>query len=87
MPIGHDRRFVWSLLIALTPACALVGGLPFVNRLEPRVFGLPFLMSWIVGWVVLTPVFLYLAYLVGGTNSAAAGARNDDSATQDDTPR
>jgi len=24
--------------------------------------GLPFLLFWILGWVVLTPVFLYAAY-------------------------
>jgi len=53
-----------ALLSALTPALALVAGLPFVNRLEPVVFGLPFLLFWILGWVCVTPAFLVVAYLL-----------------------
>ena len=53
-----------ALLSALTPALALVAGLPFVNRLEPVVFGLPFLLFWILGWVFVTPAFLAVAYLL-----------------------
>jgi hypothetical protein len=64
MPISHDRRPNPSLLLALIPAGALVGGLPFVNRLEPVVLGLPFLLFWILAWVMVTPVFLFVAYLV-----------------------
>ena len=45
----------WSLVLALVPATALTLGIPFANRLEPRVFGLPFLLAWIVGWILLTP--------------------------------
>jgi len=50
---------------------ALVAGLPFVNRLEPIVFGLPFLLAWILGWVLVTPAFLGLAYLLDRSTSAA----------------
>jgi hypothetical protein len=49
---------------AFTPIVAMVGGLPFVNRVEPFVLGLPFLLAWIAGWVLLTPVFLGAAYLL-----------------------
>ncbi len=66
MPISRDRPTVLSLALAFVPAVAMVGGLPFVNRLEPTVFGLPFLLSWILGWVLVTPVFLYLAYRAVG---------------------
>jgi hypothetical protein len=64
-------------LSALVPAVALVAGLPFVNRLEPLVLGLPFLLFWILGWVTVTPVFLAVAYvLAGGTPGPATdGAR------------
>jgi hypothetical protein len=74
-----------SLTVAFVPALALVAGLPFVNRLEPVVFGLPFLLSWILGWVLATPLFLAAAYLLAGRDSrqdhaeaphrAAGGAR------------
>ena len=45
----------WPLVLALVPASALTLGIPFANRLEPRVLGLPFLLAWIVGWILLTP--------------------------------
>ena len=45
----------WSLLLALLPVLALTLGIPFANRLEPRVLGLPFLLAWIVAWILLTP--------------------------------
>ena len=41
-------------LLALLPALGMLGGLPFANRVYPLVFGLPFLMAWLVGWVVAT---------------------------------
>ncbi len=53
-----------ALVVAIIPALVLVAGLPLVNRLEPVIFGLPFLLFWIVGWVLVTPVFLGAAYLL-----------------------
>jgi hypothetical protein len=52
------------VVTAFVPALALVAGLPFVNRLEPIVLGLPFLLFWILAWVLATPVFLGVAYLL-----------------------
>ncbi len=65
-----------SLISALIPAVALVAGLPFANRLQPVVLGLPFLLLWILGWVLLTPVFLAVAYLLLASrpNRTAGGA-------------
>lgn len=53
-----------ALVPAAIPVFALVGGLPFANRLEPVLFGMPFLLTWILGWVALTPAFLWVAYQV-----------------------
>ena len=47
------------VLIAAIPAIMLSLAVPLVNRVEPRIFGLPFLMVWIVCWVAVTPLFLY----------------------------
>jgi len=73
------------LAVAFVPALALVAGLPFVNRLEPVVLGLPFLLAWVLGWVLATPLFLGAAYLLAGRDPgrdhaeapprAAGGAR------------
>jgi len=53
-----------ALVPAAIPVVALVGGLPFANRLEPVLFGMPFLLTWILAWLALTPVFLWIAYVV-----------------------
>ena len=47
-----------SVLLALVPVLALTLGIQFANRLEPRIFGLPFLLAWIVSWIILTPVVM-----------------------------
>lgn len=58
------KRTTWlALLLGAVPFITLVLALPFVNRLEPVILGLPFLLFWILLWVVLTPVILFLAYL------------------------
>ncbi len=51
-----------ALVPAAIPVVALVGGLPFANRLEPLILGMPFLLAWILGWVAITPAFLGVAY-------------------------
>jgi hypothetical protein len=48
-------RFV----LAACPIAALTIAVPFVNRIEPRVLGLPFLLFWLTLWVVLTPAFVW----------------------------
>lgn len=49
--VAKVRAHRW---LALLPAAALLGA-PFVaNRVEPRVLGLPFLLAWTVGAVLLT---------------------------------
>ena len=55
----EDGITVGSLIAAAIPFLALIIG-PFVaNRLEPRIFGLPFLLAYCVFWVLLTPIFLF----------------------------
>jgi hypothetical protein len=47
------------VLLAAIPIAALSIAVPFVNRIEPRVLGLPFILFWIVLWVALAPVFVW----------------------------
>jgi hypothetical protein len=51
-----------ALIFGAVPFLTLVFALPFVNRVEPFVLGLPFVLFWILLWVALTPVALFLAY-------------------------
>jgi hypothetical protein len=56
---GKDGITIGSIVAAAIPFCALILG-PFVaNRLEPRIFGLPFLLAYCVFWVLMTPLFLF----------------------------
>ena len=52
----------YALLFGAVPFITLVLALPFVNRVEPFILGLPFVLFWIILWVALTPLFLYAAY-------------------------
>jgi hypothetical protein len=47
-------------LLALVPAVAIVGAPWFANRIEPRLLGMPFLLGWIVGWVLMASVVMAL---------------------------
>jgi hypothetical protein len=56
---GKDGITIGSIVLAAVPFLALTLG-PFVaNRLEPRIFGLPFLLAYCVFWVLMTPLFLF----------------------------
>ena len=46
-------------IIAAVPIVALTFAVPLVNRVEPRILGLPFLLAWTVAWVFLAPAFLW----------------------------
>lgn len=52
----------YALFFGAVPFITLALALPFVNRIEPFVLGLPFVLFWIVLWVALTPLALYAAY-------------------------
>ncbi len=59
--LQHTARKVrpMRLLLAAVPIAALTVAIPLVNRVEPRFFGVPFLLCWIVAWVLLAPAFLW----------------------------
>jgi hypothetical protein len=50
------RQWRWFRALALVPAAALLGAPYIADRLEPRIFGLPPLLAWIVLWVLLASV-------------------------------
>ena len=55
-------------LLALLPFLGILGGIVFANRVEPYVFGLPFIFAWLVGWVVGTAVVMGVIYLADPAN-------------------
>ena len=56
--MAGPSRWRWYHLLALLPAAGMLGGLPFANRVHPLVCGVPFLMAWLVGWVVVTAAIM-----------------------------
>jgi hypothetical protein len=47
------------LIVVAIPFVALTFAVPFVNRIEPRILGLPFLLFWVTIWALGTPLFLW----------------------------
>ncbi len=51
-------------LLAALPALGMLGGVPFANRVPTLVLGLPFLLLWILCWVVATSACMALLYVL-----------------------
>jgi hypothetical protein len=47
----RPRPYHW---VAVLPTIGLLGGVPFANHVDAYVLGLPFLLFWIVAWVLAT---------------------------------
>jgi hypothetical protein len=60
--VGMKKGTRIALILGAIPFITMVFALPLVNRIEPIILGLPFLLFWLLAWVVLTPVILGLAY-------------------------
>ncbi len=55
-------------LLGVVPFIGLLGGILFANRVTPFVFGLPFILFWIVLWVVLTAGIMWTIYTLDPVN-------------------
>lgn len=55
-------------LLAVVPFLGILGGIVFANRVEPYVFGLPFILFWIVLWVILTSGIMAIIYRLDPAN-------------------
>jgi len=71
------RIYRW---LAAVPPTAMLGGIPFANHVEPYVLGLPFLLFWVVLWVVLTGPVMGAIYAFEATAARrdAAARHNTD---------
>ncbi len=55
------RPYYW---LALIPPLGMLGGIPFANRATPLVFGMPPLMTWMIAWVLITPIVMGVILLL-----------------------
>lgn len=60
MPVSTRKRLFWIALIALVCLTALA--VPFYNRLEPRLAGIPFFYWFQLGWIIVAAIVTGLAY-------------------------
>ena len=63
--------------LALLPTIGLLGGIPFANRVEPFVLGLPFFLFWIVAWVVATSAIMWIVWTLDRSDPAMAAPRDE----------
>lgn len=61
-----------ALLLALVPFVAMCFSVPLWDRIDPMLFGLPFNLLWLIGWIVLTSLCLWVAYQVEAARSRRA---------------
>jgi hypothetical protein len=69
-------------LLSLVPFLGMLAGAVFANRVEPMVFGLPFLLAWVVAWVFISVAVMAFVYRVDPDNRRA----DDDMAGEDPRP-
>lgn len=61
------RTLVIAFFLAYAVAVTFPGVVPF-NRIFPLVLGLPFVLAWYAGWVVLGGVVLVLYHVAEGAD-------------------
>lgn len=54
---------------AVVPTIGLLAGIPFANRVDRYVIGLPFLLFWIVAWVVATSLIMGVIWALDRSRS------------------
>ncbi|WHY69275.1 DUF3311 domain-containing protein [Neobacillus sp. SuZ13] len=55
-------------ILAFIPFIGLLGGVPFANKVTPYVFGMPFVLFYIVLWVVITSGIMALVFKMDPAN-------------------
>lgn len=68
--------------LALLPTIGLLGGIPFANRVEPFVLGLPFFLFWIVAWVVATSAIMWVVWSIDRNDPAIATPRDESTGVE-----
>ena len=61
----------YAQLLLVIPFIGMCVLLPWANRTEPYVFGLPFLLFWIVLWMLLSSFILLIVYKLDPENEGS----------------
>ncbi|CAH0159344.1 hypothetical protein SRABI96_00916 [Peribacillus sp. Bi96] len=49
-------------LLLLVPFIGFLAFLPYANKIEPYILGMPFLLFWVAFWMVMASVILLIVY-------------------------
>lgn len=60
-------------LLAVLPFLGILGGIVFANRVTPYLFGLPFILGWLVLCVLGTAAVMGVIYLADPANRPGGG--------------
>jgi xanthosine utilization system XapX-like protein len=63
--------------LAVLPFFGILVGTAFINNVEPLIFGMPFVLAWNVGWVVLGSVIMALIYASDPANAKAGDGKQE----------
>lgn len=58
-----NRERAAVLIAAFIPVVMILAA-PLVNRIEPYILGMPFMIFWHFFWLLVGPLILTMAYLV-----------------------
>jgi hypothetical protein len=76
-PAPSSGRYL-RLGLAVLPFIGMLVLIPWANRTEPFVLGMPFLLFWIVIWVILTSVCMTIVFWSDPANKAGADKAGAD---------
>jgi hypothetical protein len=71
------RRVPLHRWLAAAPGLLILGGVPFANRVHRLVLGMPFLLLWMVGCVLLTSATMALIGSLDAKAARSQGASSD----------
>ncbi|MFP3646148.1 DUF3311 domain-containing protein [Paraburkholderia sp. SIMBA_054] len=54
--------------LASLPFLGFLVGVVFVNRVTPFIFGFPFVLAWLLAWIVLTSLVMWAIYRLDPEN-------------------
>ncbi|MEH7085070.1 DUF3311 domain-containing protein [Neobacillus drentensis] len=61
----------YAQLLLIIPFIGMCVLLPVADRIEPYVLGVPFLLFWIVLWMILSSVVLLIVYKLDPANKGS----------------
>jgi len=67
-----------QLFFVLERPLGILVGTAYVNQVEPLVFGLPLVLAWLVGWVIVGAAIVAVIYALDPANADPDASRKED---------